>query len=179
MTIKSGRLLVWATLSLILVLGTLCSCKSLPYRITETPTLEEDLMHLEKEQIVSAQVVLRAASGKAIDSETIITTENIQDFAPSSETVARASEAFAAAGFDVGEMVGISFSIAAPVNTFEQVFKTRLRRDERGGVEVIQDDGSGSYELPLDALAESLADFVVVVTFTPPPDFGPTEFLGP
>lgn len=136
-------------------------------------------MHLEKKQIISAQVVLRSASGKAIDGETIITSENIRDFVPSPETVARASETFAAAGFDVGEMVGISFSISATVSTFEQVFETSLRQEERGGVEAVQDDGSGSYELPLDALPESLANLVVAVTFTPPPDFGPTEFLGP
>ncbi|MCP4542745.1 MAG: hypothetical protein GY832_36950 [Chloroflexi bacterium] len=136
-------------------------------------------MSLEKEQLVSAQVVLPSASGKVIDGETSITSKNIQEFAPSPKLVARATEAFAVAGFDVGAMVGISFSISAPVSTFEQVFKTRLRQEDRGGVEAIQDDGSGSYELSLDALPKSLADLVVAVAFTPPPDFGPTEFFGP
>jgi hypothetical protein len=136
-------------------------------------------MSLEKEQVVSAQVVLRSASGKVIDSETTITSENIQDFAPSPETVAKASQAFAALGFDVGEMVGISFSISATVGTFEQVFKTTLRQDEQGGIEAVQADGSGSYELLLDALPDSLTNLVVAVTFTPLPDFGPPEFFGP
>lgn len=136
-------------------------------------------MSLEKKQIVSAQVVLRSSEGKAIHGKTIITAQTIKDFAPSSEAVARATGAFANAGFDVGPMVGISFSITAPVSTFEEVFRTRLRREERGGVEAIKEDGSGSYELPLDSLAESITDLAVAVTFTPPPDFGPTEFFEP
>lgn len=177
MTTKSRRRL--AALPLILVVGALCSCKSFSDRITVTRTSEEDLVHLEEKRIISAQVVLRSASGKAIDGETIITAENFQDFAPSPETVTRATEAFAAAGFDVGSMAGISFSISATVSTFEQVFRTRLRQEERGSVEAVEDDGSAGYELPLEALPESLANLVVAVTFTPPPDFGPTEFFGP
>ena len=172
--------LIVSRIMLVLVLASLCSCTSQPYRITEEPkSLEGAPMSLEKEQLVSAQVVLPSASGKATNGETIITSENIQDFAPSPETVARASEAFAAAGFDVGEMVGISFSISATVSTFEQVFQTRLRQNEQGGVEAVQEDDSGSYELPLKSLPESLASLIVAVTFTPPPDFGPTEFFGP
>lgn len=136
-------------------------------------------MSFEKEQMMSAQVLLPAASGKPIDRETIITSENIQDFVPSLETVARAREAFAAAGFDVGENVGISFSISATVSTFEQVFETSLRQDDQGGVAALQDDGSVRYELPLGGLPELLSNLVVAVTFSPPPDFGPTEFFGP
>ncbi len=131
-----------------------------------------------KKDPASAQVILRSASGKVIDGATSITSQNVREFAPSDESVVRAAEAFAAAGFDVGAMVGISFSISAPVGRFEQVFKTRLRQ-ERGGLEAIQDDGSGSYELPLHGLPESLASLVVAVAFTPPPDFGPTDFFGP
>lgn len=134
-------------------------------------------MFLDKEKIISAQVILRAASGKVIDSKTIITSENIQNFVPSLELVASATEAFSAVGFDVGKMVGISFSISAPVSTFEQVFETRFRQDKRGGVEVILGDGSGSYEIPLKSLPEYLTRLVVAITFTPPPDFGPTEFF--
>lgn len=136
-------------------------------------------MPIQKDQVVSAQVVLQPASGEAIDAETVITSENVQDFAPSPGAAAEATQAFAAMGFDVGDVVGISFSITAEVSTFEQVFETRLREDGRGGVEAVRDDGSASYELPLEPLPESLSNLVVAVTFTPPPDFGPTEYFGP
>jgi hypothetical protein len=61
----------------------------------------------------------------------------------------------------MGDMVGNSFSITAPESTFERVFGTR---------------GAGSLELPLHALPKTLTDHVEAVTFTPPPDFGPTNF---
>jgi hypothetical protein len=136
-------------------------------------------MALSKEQVVSAQVLLRAASGKPITGDTVITSDNIKDFAPAAEAVARASAAFAAARFEIGPAVGISFSITAPISTFEKVFKTQLRLAPGGGVEAIKADGSGSYELPLNALAAGLANLVTAVTFTPPPDFGPPSFFGP
>jgi hypothetical protein len=136
----------------------------------------EELMALAKDQIISAQVVLRSASGKSPDGNSVITTETIRDFLPSDEMVSRAIEAFAAAGFNAGAVIGNSFSISAPVNTFERVFKTHLRRQEGGSVEVVKADNSGSYELPLDALPRSVTDLVAAVTFTPAPDFGPTKF---
>ena len=136
-------------------------------------------MTLEQHQVVSAQVVLRSASGRAIDDRAVITAETLKDFAPSPETVARATAAFAAAGFDVGAMVGISFSITAPVSTFEDTFKIQLRQQEHGGIEAVADDGIGTYDLPLHALSKPTSDLIVAVTFTPPPDFGPTEFHGP
>lgn len=136
-------------------------------------------MSLPKEQVVSAQVILRSASGKVISSETIITAETIKDYVPAVEAVTRATAAFAAAGFEVGPMVGISFAITAPVSLFEQQFQTQLRLAEAGGVEAVKADGSGSYELPLAALPSSLANLVTAVAFSPPPDFGPTNYFGP
>jgi hypothetical protein len=135
-----------------------------------------DLMDTTGDQIISAQVVLRSATGKSPDGDSVITTETIRDFLPSAEAVARATEAFAALGFDVGIVQANSFSISAPVGTFERVFKVHLRRQEGGSAEAVQADGSGSYELPLEALPKPLTDLTVVVTFTPPPDFGPTKF---
>lgn len=133
-------------------------------------------MSLHQQEIISAQVVLKSASGKPFEGTTVITSANIRDFLPSAETVAKVTEAFTAAGFDVGPMVGNSFSITAPVSTFEKVFRAQLRRQENGGVVAVKDDDSSSYELPLAGLPQSLTELIEVVTFTPPPDFGPTEF---
>ena len=133
-------------------------------------------MSLQPQQVIAAQVVLRAASGKAPDGHSLITAETLKEFAPSEEAVARAKAAFSTAGFEVGPLVGNSFSITAPVGTFEKVFKTQLRRQEHGGIESVRQDGSTSLELPLGALPASVANPVAAVTFTPPPDFGPTKF---
>jgi hypothetical protein len=145
----------------------------------EPRSSEEAFMSLAGEQSISAQVVLPSASGRIIDGATIITSENIQDFMPSPELAARAAAAFAAEGFDVGVTVGVGFSISAPAETFEQLFQTPLRQNEQGGIVAAGEDGSGTYELPLRGLPESLASLVVAVTFAPPPDFGPTEFSEP
>jgi hypothetical protein len=136
----------------------------------------EVVMSLQPQQVITAQVVLRAASGKAPGGYSIITAENLKDFAPSEEAVARVQAALSTAGFETGPLVGNSFSITAPAGTFEKVFQTELRYREHGGIESVREAGSTSLELPLNALPPSIASLVVSVTFTPPPDFGPTRF---
>jgi hypothetical protein len=125
-----------------------------------------------KQPTISAQVILRSASGKAPDGAASITAETIKDFLPSAAAVGQASAALRAAGFEIGPVVGNSFAISAPQATFEQVFKARLRGDGRGSVLAIGEDGSGGYELPLAALPDSIRRHVAAITFTPPPDFG-------
>jgi hypothetical protein len=132
-------------------------------------------MTLKKDQRVSAQVVLRAASGKSPHAAAI-TAATIEEFLPSPQTVAAAVEQLAAAGFDTGPVVGNSLAITAPIRTFEAVFRTRLRQREGGGIESVARDGSAGFEIPLSALPRTLAVLLTAVTFTPPPDFGPTGF---
>jgi len=134
-------------------------------------------MNLGKKQIVSAQVVLQPASGKSSGAQIAITSENIRDFLPSQEAVAITRKAFVEAGFEVSEVVANSFSITGPVSMFEKVLKTRLRREsESGAVKAVRADGSATFELPLKGLPKEVAQVVEAVTFTPPPDFGPTNF---
>ena len=133
----------------------------------------EECMSIDDQEIISAQVILASASDKRADGQTAITSENIQDFQPTTETAAVVRRAFAAAGFDVGPMMGNSFSITAPVGAFQKFFKTRLGRTARSGIQSIREDGSVSEELPLENLPEAITRHVVAVTFTPPPDFGP------
>ena len=124
---------------------------------------------------VSAQVILRSASGAAIRGDTPITSANIRDYVPSPEDAAAAQEAFAARGFEVGPLVGISFSITAPAETFESTFGARLR-DRKGRVHVTGAPDADALQLPLAKLPESLARRIVAVTFTPPAEiFGAGE----
>jgi hypothetical protein len=111
---------------------------------------------------VSAQVLLRPASGRRIGGRDEITSENIRDYAPPADAAALARKTFETDGFDVGPLVGVSFSIAAPVSTFERVFKTSI--------------GGSTLELPLDALPEPLRRVIEAVTFQRPVDFGPGAY---
>jgi hypothetical protein len=128
-------------------------------------------MALEDQEVISAQVVLRSASGKAPDGESVVTAATLADFAPAPEAVARAAEGFRERGFDVGSAVGNNFSITASAGTFERVFDVPVHRTERGGLA-----GPDGETLRLDKLPDSLSRIVAAVTFIPPPDFGPGSF---
>jgi len=106
----------------------------------------------------------------------VITAETIHEYLPSMETATKVRAALTAAGFTVGPLAANSITISAPVGTFEQVFQTSLRPHKRGGVECVAEDGSRSFELPRRGLPAAIAALVEAVTFTPPPDFGPSEF---
>jgi hypothetical protein len=120
---------------------------------------------------------LKSASGKSFDGQTAITAENIADYSPSHTSVTAAAAGFRAAGFEVGNMVGNSFSITAPKSKFEKFFKIKLQEMDSGEVQLASapDDG-GPHELPLKALPRDLAQLVAAVTFSPPPDFGPSSY---
>lgn len=76
----------------------------------------------------------------------------------------------------MGPVVGNSFSITAPADTFRKVFDAQLRYEDKTGVQAMQKDGSSSYELPLNELPRAVTRQIEAVTFTPPPEFGPTNF---
>jgi len=107
---------------------------------------------------ISAQVILRPR-GTASSRGLTITAETIADYAPDAETAQRIARYFADKGFDVGGVVGTSFSIAGPSTLFQEVFGGRRDRS-----------------LVLDKLDPSIAAAIEEVTFTKPPDFGPTSY---
>jgi hypothetical protein len=133
-------------------------------------------MSPKKEKIISAQVILRPASGKSVTGQDAITSENIRDFMPSPESFQAAAQSFSEAGFEVSAAGPTGFSITAPASTFEKVFNTSVRSQEGGGIAAVRKDESTSFELPLRGLSRDLSRHVEAVTFTPPPDFGPTSF---
>lgn len=83
---------------------------------------------------------------------------------PEPEPAGRARRFFADRGFEVGPLVGISFSIVAPRQQMERRFE---------GFERLA--GSGE-ELPLDSLPPEIRRTVRAVTTEEPPDFGPQAF---
>jgi hypothetical protein len=121
------------------------------------------------EDRLSAQVVLRPASGELSGDEPI-TSENVHRFLPSPEAVAETQGFFRDAGFEVANAVGNSFSIVGPLSAFERAFGERPERDGEG-VRV----AGGGVELDPGSLPEPMRRHVRAVTFTPPPEFGPTN----
>jgi hypothetical protein len=91
---------------------------------------------------------------------------------PDPEAASRAEAFFRGAGFEVTGSVGPSFSIVGPRNLFERAFGTRLEDHPKGGLRTAE----GELELPLERVPADLVDSIQAVTFTPPPDFGPTEY---
>src|SRR5260370_1342122 len=91
-------------------------------------------MALNRQNKVSAQVVLAPASGARIGPNTAITSRNIEQLRPSADATAAIPQAFARAGFEVGILVANSFSITASVKKFEDFFKTKLREEAKGGL---------------------------------------------
>lgn len=131
----------------------------------------------ENQEIVSAQVILRPADGREIPANAAITAESLVLYLPSEEAAGLVREFFRKAGFTVGNLVGISFSISGTAATFESLFKVDLQHEDRGGIRAAKADSSTGYQLPLDPLPQNIRPAVSAVTFTPPPDFGPTQFM--
>lgn len=124
---------------------------------------------------LAAQVVLRPASGAAPPAEQL-TAATLRRYEPSAHAAATAQAYFRETGFDVGDLVGISFSVTGPRSRFEAVFGDTITVDDAGpGAAGVMVAGGGR-ELRLDLLPGDVAAAVQAVTFTPPPEFGPTGF---
>ena len=136
---------------------------------------EENVM-INLEQLISAQVLLVSATGQIVDGNTIITSENIDSYRPSEETVRCVSQYFRNRGFEVSPLVGISFAISASAQHFSDVFQVSLTEDETNGIQVVIGSDTPRSELPLASLDDEIADLIISVTFAPPPDFGPTSY---
>lgn len=133
----------------------------------------EITMRLERNEIISAQVMLRPASGVEISPDAQITSKNLDEFAPHPHAYRIASGTFRSFDFEIGPLVGFTFSITASVDTFIRVFKVDLQRNAKGGIE----SNGGDLKLPLNHIPENARKAIQVVTFIELPDFGPTEFL--
>lgn len=126
----------------------------------------------EKPLSATASVLLRAASGRKIDGDTLITAENIAEYTPSPQAVQVTARFFAERRFEVGPAVGISFSITGLASTFEEVFGATLGVGEKGSVQVLAPDGSAGYDLPLTGLPAAIRRHVVAVALEEPAEFG-------
>jgi hypothetical protein len=133
-------------------------------------------MPVNKESIVSAQVITRPASGQAIGGRLVISTENIAKLAPSPSALAVVTAIFRSKGFKIGPFVGISFSVTGAIRTFEELFGMQIRMGKDHAYEFVAENRIVGHELTGDELPEELREFVQAVAFPLPPEFGPTKF---
>ena len=133
-------------------------------------------MSIKQSDLVSAQVILKPASGGAGLESREITSDILPDLVPSAEVTAGTMRFFGSVGFEVGPMVGVSYSISGTVRQFEQTFGIRLREGADGRIECLSEGGEVSDRLPLDGLPVGDREGIEAVVFGAPPDFGPTDY---
>ena len=133
-------------------------------------------MQPRENSIISAQVILRPASGKKISGKVMISAKNVAEFAPSPGEVSAVAAEFRSGGFDTGPLVGISFSVTGTISTFEKFFGIKIQIGKDKGYEFVTGNKTFSHELPGNELPELLRKSIHAVAFTLPPDFGPTDF---
>ncbi len=133
-------------------------------------------MSNSKDVVISAQVILRPASGRTIHDGVKITSTNIAEFAPSPDDVSSVTGELRARGFEIGHVVGISFSLTGTIDAFEKLFRMRIRRGKDGAYEFVAGGEVVGHELTGKHLPEVLRETVHAVAFPLPPDFGPTRF---
>ncbi|UCF69272.1 MAG: hypothetical protein JSV80_08350 [Acidobacteriota bacterium] len=124
---------------------------------------------------LSALVWLRPASGREICADEPISSENIRALSPDPDEARRVRTFFIDAGFDVLPAVGPLLSIIGPKSLFENVFERPLVVRRRRDAIVSVRTREGALELPLERIEPSVAVTIHCVTFSAPPDFGPSE----
>lgn len=110
------------------------------------------------DELVSALIVLQPAAADLGGTEEI-TTATLDAYLPDPDADHTIRAYFDSAGFRVEPRVGLSEAIVGPRSLFERTFGAAIGSD---------------LELPLDRLPSDVQRGIRTVTFTPPPDFGPT-----
>ncbi len=120
--------------------------------------------------LISAQVRLKPKSGIMPKPESI-TSENLESFLPDTTRASQIRAHFESLGFEVGALVGNSFSITATAKKFERQFHTKiLHTNQSASLE------DSSLELPIADLPDEVKATIDAVSFSKPPDFGPGNF---
>ena len=122
----------------------------------------------DRDEPVTAIVLLRPASGEEITGKTVITADTLARYAPDPEDAALVARSFHEAGFEVGPPGGISMAVTASLARFEKFFAATVARAPDGGWVTGDDAARGRRELPLSSLPQDIAGRVFAVTFDEP-----------
>jgi hypothetical protein len=127
----------------------------------------------EGETVLSAQVVLRPPGG-ALSGHEAITSANVADYLPDPDAADTVASWFRAEGFEVRDRVGLGFAIVAPQATFERWFGPIQVSGQAWNREAAA--AGGGLGLSPSRIPPEVARAVQAIEFTPPPDFGPTDY---
>jgi hypothetical protein len=129
-----------------------------------------------KQSLISAQVILVGRNQNKIGGQTDITSDNISDYSPNENTISELNKIFSDKGFEVGGMVGISISVTAPREVFEEFLEVKIYKEKDGSFGFVSKGKKLGRELKNKFLPGIIKDKVLTITFTKPPDFGPANW---
>lgn len=88
---------------------------------------------------VFAEAVVRSASGASLlDSPEAVTSETVDQFLASADTVQAAAQELRSAGFDIIDIGSISITVAAPPAVYERALSTQLQAVDRPVIKELQ-----------------------------------------
>jgi hypothetical protein len=119
-------------------------------------------MSTNEDPVISAQVLLRAADGKK-PSDADLTAARIKQIVPDRPTIDMVTGVFSRARFEVGQVVGLSFSITGRRSLFDSFLG-------------VSGAGTRPGEVSLERLPQPARRAIAAITFPPPPDFGPRSY---
>ena len=111
-------------------------------------------------------VLLAAASGAALPRDGSVTSATVGAHAPDPAAAAAVAERLRAAGFEVGNTVGVAFSVTGEPALFERYFGHGIRINDAGEA-FFETDGGPIQELPAAELPDELGRGVEAVVFSP------------
>lgn len=116
----------------------------------------------------SLLVILRPAKGRLRDLGAV-SQKNLAETVPAAQTAQKVQDYFAKQGCRIHAAASgaNSFSIEASVKTLASLF-------DAAEIERLEKTGG---ELALHKLPRDIQDLLEAVSFSPPPDFGPTNFV--
>ena len=118
--------------------------------------------------IVSAEAILKSRTGRSLARTTVpITAENIEEYTPSPDTIAEATQRFEELGFSVPAS-GVTLTLRGRPAQFEEVFGVKLapEKDALTGGVAVRTEGE-------PVVPDSLRDVVEKVVFPEPAKFFP------
>ena len=126
------------------------------------------MMVQEISPTISAEAILKSKSGRSLAREDVaITSENINEFTPSHETIREATRCLEELGFTVLQS-GVTLTLTGKTELFEKVFRVKptLKKDKPTGGVIVKPKGDL-------VVPEAFCDIIEEVVFPEPPNFFP------
>lgn len=114
--------------------------------------------------MLSSEVILKSKSGRSLTNEDgAITSENIDEYSPSDETILEAKQAFNKLGFSTPQS-GITLTIVGQKSQFEKIFQIEITETRDETSNCMRIDYNKEPKIP-----PNIANIVEKIVFIPPP----------